>query len=118
LYARGARAIRAVDIKPLESWHRRFEGVDNRRLDLRRREHCIEATDGIGDVYHLAAEMGGMGFIESNKAAGMLNVLIDAHMPPAAQECGARRLFFSSTACVSNADKQRGYDVTPLREDD
>ena len=62
--------------------------------------------------------MGGMGFIEDNKAACMLNVLIDAHMLAAAQECGARRFFYASTACVYNADKQRGYDVTPLREDD
>jgi GDP-D-mannose 3',5'-epimerase len=118
LRARGGRAIRAVDVKPLQSWYRRFEDVDSRRLDLRHREQCLEAVDGIGDVYHLAADMGGMGFIEGNKAACMLNILIDAHTLAAAQERGARRFFYSSTACVYNADKQRGYDVTPLREDD
>jgi nucleoside-diphosphate-sugar epimerase len=118
LRARGARGIRAVDIKPPESWYRRFDDVDNRWLDLRRREPCLEAVDGIGDVYHLAADMGGMGFIEGNKAACMLNVLIDTHMLAAAQELGASRFFYSSSACVYNADKQGGYEVTPLREED
>ena len=118
LRARGARAIRAVDVKPLQSWYQRFEDVDSRRLDLRRREQCLEAVDGIGDVYHLASDMGGMGFIEGNKTACMLNILIDAHLLAATQERGARRFFYSSTACVYNADKQRGYDCTPLREDD
>jgi nucleoside-diphosphate-sugar epimerase len=118
LRARGVRGIRAVDIKPLESWYQRFEDIDNHRLDLRRREQCLEAADGIGDVYHLASDMGGMGFIEGNKTACMLNIVIDAHMLAAARERGARRFFYASTACVYSADKQRGYDVTPLREDD
>jgi GDP-D-mannose 3', 5'-epimerase len=118
LRARGASRIRAVDIKPLASWYQRFADVDNRRLDLQRREDCVAAAAGIRDVYHLASDMGGMGFIEGNKTACMLNVLIDAHMLEAAQAAGARRVFYASTACVYNADKQRGYAVTPLREDD
>ncbi len=118
LRGRGAGRVRAVDIKPLESWYQRFDGVDSRCLDLQRREDCVAAADGIRDVYHLASDMGGMGFIEGNKTACMLNVLIDAHMLAAAQAAGARRFFYASTACVYNADKQRGYAVTPLREDD
>ncbi len=110
--------IRAVDLKPPESWYRRFDDVDNRQLDLRRREDCLEACAGVRDVYQLACDMGGMGFIENNKALCMLSVLINTHMLQAAQQHGAGRFFFASSACVYNADKQRGYDVTPLREVD
>ncbi len=113
----GAR-IRAVDLKPLDSWYQRFDDVDNRQLDLRRREACIEACAGIQDIYQLACDMGGMGFIENNKALCMLSVLINTHMLEAARDSGAQRFFFSSSACVYNADKQRGSEVTPLREAD
>jgi len=78
----------------------------------------MEATEGIVDVYQLAADMGGMGFIENNKTACMLNVLINTHMLGAAQENGAHRFFYASSACVYTANKQRGYDVKPLREED
>ncbi len=118
LRARGAGRIRAVDVKPPESWYTRFDDVDNRRLDLRLREQCRDAIEGVADVYHLASDMGGMGFIESHKTDCMLNVLIDAHMLAAAREHGARRFFYASSACVYRADRQRGYEVTPLREDD
>jgi GDP-D-mannose 3',5'-epimerase len=118
LHRREMGRIRAVDIKPFDSWYQRFDDVDNRQLDLRRREACIEAMEGAGDVYQLACDMGGMGFIENNKALCMLSVLINTHALEAARECGAQRFFYSSSACVYNADKQRGYDVTPLREED
>jgi len=111
-------AIRAVDLKPPESWYQRFADVDNRQLDLRLRPHCTEAAEGVEAIYQLAADMGGMGYIENHKAACMLNVLINTHMLVAAQERGARRFFYASSACVYNADKQRGGEVTPLREDD
>src|SRR5262245_15008054 len=111
-------AIRAVDLKPPESWYQRFEDVDNRQLDLRLRHHCNEAADGVETVYQLAADMGGMGFIANNKASCMLSVLPDTHMLVAAREGGARRLFYASSACVYNVDKQRSCDGTPLREDD
>jgi len=110
--------IRAVDIKPESSWYQRFDDVENLQLDLRRREACLEATVGIDDIYQLACDMGGMGFIENNKALCMLSVLINTHMLEAAREEGARRYFYASSACVYNTDKQRGHDLTMLREAD
>src|SRR5258708_5409426 len=80
LVARGYKRIRAVDIKPLDEWYQRFEDVDNLSLDLNLKENCEEATQGVGDIYNLAANMGGMGFIEHNKALCMLSVLINTHM--------------------------------------
>lgn len=118
LRRRGVASIRAVDIKPVDQWYRSFDDVDNRRLDLRRREACLEAAAGIDEVYQLACDMGGMGYIENNKALCMLSVLINTHMLEAAKEQGVQRFFYSSSACVYNADKQRGYEVTPLREED
>jgi len=118
LRGRAPGGIRAVDIKPFESWYRRFDDVDNRQRDLRLRDACLEVTESVDQVYQLAADMGGMGFIENNKAACMLSVLINTHMLEAARACGTRRFFYASSACVYNADKQRGYHVTPLREQD
>lgn len=115
---RNGAKVRAVDLKPLDAWYQRFDDVDNRQLDLRRREACTEACDGITRVYQFACDMGGMGFIENNKALCMLSVLINTHMLEAAHAAGVERFFFSSSACVYNADKQRGSDVTPLREAD
>lgn len=85
-------AIRAVDCKPPESWYQRFADVDNRQLDLRLLPHCREAAEGVEVIYQFAADMGGMGFIQNNKAACMLNVLINTHMPVVAEE-HARRFF-------------------------
>ena len=118
LRRRGAGRIRAVDIKPFDSWYQRFDDVDNRQLDLRLREPCMEVCQGVRDVYQMACDMGGMGFIENNKALCMLSVLINTHMLEAANEAGSERFFYASSACVYNAEKQRGYEVTPLKEDD
>jgi nucleoside-diphosphate-sugar epimerase len=118
LHRGGAGRIRAIDIKPADAWYQRFGDVDNRQLDLRRREHCLEACAGASDVYQLACDMGGMGFIENNKALCMLSVLINTHMLEAARAHGVRRFFYASSACVYNIEKQRGYEVTPLREKD
>jgi nucleoside-diphosphate-sugar epimerase len=74
--------------------------------------------DGADEVYQLAADMGGMGFIENNKALCMLSVLINTHMLMAAREASAKRFFYSSSACVYNADKQRDANVVPLKEED
>jgi nucleoside-diphosphate-sugar epimerase len=76
------------------------------------------ACRGASQVYNLAADMGGMGFIENNKALCMLSVLINTHLLMAARNAGADRYFYASSACVYNADKQRDYDVTALREED
>ncbi|MFH0350841.1 MAG: NAD-dependent epimerase/dehydratase family protein [Chromatiales bacterium] len=110
--------VRAVDSKPANQWCQRFDDVDNLVLDLQLRETCMTATRGISDVYQLAADMGGMGFIENNKAACMLSVLINTNMLIAAKELGAKRYFYASSACVYNADKQRDSKVVPLREAD
>ncbi len=110
--------IRAVDIKPLGEWFQRAPGVECRQLDLQRLDACREATRGASVVYNLAADMGGMGFIEHNKALCMLSVLINTHLLVAARDEGVERYFYSSSACVYNADKQRSPDVIPLKESD
>jgi len=118
LRRRGCRRIRAVDIKPPDRWYQRFDGVENLSLDLELRENCLRAARGARVVYNLAANMGGMGFIENNKALCMLSVLINTHMLMAARECGAERYFFSSSACVYNAEKQKDPAVVSLKESD
>jgi GDP-D-mannose 3',5'-epimerase len=117
LLDRGA-AVRAVDCKPLAEWFQLHEDADNRTLDLARREACLEAAAGIADIYNLAADMGGMGFIEGNKALCMLSVLINTHMLMAAETTGVQRFFYSSSACVYTAAKQTSPDVIALREED
>jgi GDP-D-mannose 3', 5'-epimerase len=110
--------IRSVDIKPMDQWYQVFDGVENVVADLKDLENCRAACDGASDVYNLAADMGGMGFIENNKALCMLSVLINTHLLLAAEDAKVNRFFFSSSACVYNADKQRDAKVTPLREAD
>ncbi|OFW03210.1 MAG: NAD-dependent dehydratase [Acidobacteria bacterium RIFCSPLOWO2_02_FULL_68_18] len=118
LRRRGHRRIRAVDIKPLDEWFQVLPEADNRILDLRGREACREAARGARQVYNLAADMGGMGFIETHKVECMLSVLINTHMLMAAHEAGVERYFYSSSACVYAAEKQTMTDVTPLKEAD
>jgi GDP-D-mannose 3',5'-epimerase len=110
--------VRAVDKKPADEWFQRFEEAENLELDLSRREHCFTAMEGVGEVYNLAADMGGMGFIEVNKALCMLSVLINTHLLEAAREEDVGRFFFSSSACVYAEGKQREAEVQPLREED
>jgi GDP-D-mannose 3', 5'-epimerase len=110
LRQQGCTNVRAVDIKPLSQWYRRFEDVENLVLDLNEREACEMAACGTADVYNLACNMGGMGFIESNKALCMLSVLINTHMLMAAQKYGVERFFYSSSACVYNGDLQHTAD--------
>jgi nucleoside-diphosphate-sugar epimerase len=118
LRRRGHRAIRAVDYKPLDDWYQTFEDVENRILDLRERAACDEATRGTKYVFNLAADMGGMGFIELHKAECMISVLINTHMLMAAKDAGVERFFYSSSACVYAAEKQTSAAVQPLREGD
>ena len=110
--------VRAVDVKPLGQWHQLLPEADNRQFDLRHRDACGIAVHGCDTVYNLAADMGGMGFIENNKAACMLSVLINTHLLQAAVEAGVERYFYASSACVYAAGKQRSPQVTALREDD
>jgi GDP-D-mannose 3',5'-epimerase len=110
--------VRAVDVKPLSEWYQTSDGVENSVADLKLKEACVSVCCGADVVYQLAADMGGMGFIEHNKALCMLSVLTNTHMLQAALEAGVQRFFYSSSACVYNADKQRSANVTPLKEED
>src|ERR1700685_811025 len=98
LRRRGCPSIRAVDIKPSHQWYHRFEDVENLSLDLNLKENCEIAVRGAAEVYNLAANMGGMGFIEQNKALCMLSVLLTTHMLQAAKDHGCQKFFFSSSA--------------------
>ncbi len=118
LRAKGFANVRAVDIKPQEEWYQVDESAENLVLDLRDLGACRQAVDGAYYVFNLAADMGGMGFIESHKADCMLSVLINTHLLMASRQVGVERYFYSSSACVYNADKQRDADVTALREAD
>ena len=118
LRARGFHSIRAVDIKPLADWYQRFDNVENLSLDLNRRENCDIAAAGAHTIYNLAANMGGMGFIENHKALCMLSVLINTHMLQAAVLQKVPRFFYSSSACVYNGDKQQTFEAPSLKEED
>jgi len=118
LRQQGYSRIRAVDIKPIEEWYQCFDEADNVVADLKERDACRAAVEGATKVYNLAADMGGMGFIENNKALCMLSVLINTHLLLSARHAGVERYFYASSACVYNADKQRSPDVIPLKEAD
>ncbi len=114
----GHKNVRSVDIKPLDQWYQVFDDVENVQADLKLKEACEAACDGANRVYNLAADMGGMGFIENNKALCMLSVLINTHLLQAANDAGVDKFFYASSACVYNADKQKCEDVVPLKEED
>ncbi len=109
---RASTRIRAVDVKPLDEWYQITDGVENLRLDLRDKAACFEAAAGAQYIFNLAADMGGIGFIEGNKALCMLSSLISTHVLMAAHECDVERVFYSSSACVYAADKQTSADIT------
>jgi nucleoside-diphosphate-sugar epimerase len=110
--------VRAVDRKPQWQWYQRFADVENLTLDLQEKHACIDATNGCDWVYNLAADMGGMGFIELNKGLCMLSVLINTHLLMAARQTGATRLFYASSACVYAGYKQKRADNPGLKEED
>ncbi|MET9675624.1 NAD-dependent epimerase/dehydratase family protein [Streptomyces sp. NPDC006482] len=112
-------SVRAVDSKPLHEWYQVHDDAENVEGDVSLLDTCTDVLEGgAREVYHLAADMGGMGFIENNKAACMLSVLSNTHMLLAAREAGVGRYFYSSSACVYAAHKQTDTDVLPLREED
>ena len=117
LLAQG-KTVRGVDIKPLDEWCQLHPDVESWSGDVSLLEEARKATAGAGTVYNLAADMGGMGFIENNKAACMMSVLTSTHVLQAAKEAGAERYFYSSSACVYAAEHQTSPDVTPLKEED
>jgi nucleoside-diphosphate-sugar epimerase len=118
LIQQGHSDIRVIDCKPLGEWHQVFPEAENIRADLRELDACRTAVRDVRFVFNLAADMGGMGFIETHKADCMLSVLINTHLLLAAREAGVERLFYSSSACVYTAEKQTNADVVPLREGD
>jgi len=118
LRRQGYRRIRAVDIKPLEEWFQRFHDVENVALDLSLVQNCRRAVEGAEHVYNLACNMGGMGFIEKNKALCMLSVLVNTHLLQASREHGVKKFFYSSSACVYNALKQTDPNNPGLKEED
>jgi len=118
LLRQGYSDVRSVDIKPFDEWYQRFPEAENLQLDLSEKDACYRALDGAAVVYNLAADMGGMGFIENNKALCMLTVLINTHLCMAAKDNRVQRYFYASSACVYNADKQRDPNVTALKEAD
>jgi nucleoside-diphosphate-sugar epimerase len=119
LLRQGVDHIRAVDGKPIDQWWQVFPEAENWQMDLKRLDSCEEALQGAAEVYNLAADMGGMGFIENHKALCMLSVLINTHLLLACrQNNSVRRYFYSSSACVYAADRQKSPQVTPLREED
>jgi nucleoside-diphosphate-sugar epimerase len=115
---KGYSRIRAIDVKPFDQWYQRFDDVENLSLDLNLLENCETSAKGMDEIYNLAANMGGMGFIENNKALCMLSVLINTHMLQAALNQGCQKFFYSSSACVYNADKQTSFAAPSLKEED
>lgn len=113
--------VRLVDIKPVEAWYQYFADsprASTATLDLRDARACETAVEGATHVLNLAADMGGMGFIEAHKAECMLSVLINTHLLLAARRFGVRRFFFASSACVYNSVLQAVPSVAPLAEED
>jgi nucleoside-diphosphate-sugar epimerase len=114
----GVDVIRAVDIKPLDEWYQTSRDVESLALDLKESDNCLIAATDADVIFQLAADMGGMGFIENNKALCMLSVLTNTHMLMAARDKGVERFFYSSSACVYNAEKQTNPNVVALKESD
>jgi nucleoside-diphosphate-sugar epimerase len=115
---RQGKKVRAVDVKPFSEWFQMFPEAENLELDLRDKESCERAVADVDLVYNLAADMGGMGFIENNKALCMLTVLINTHLLMAAKDASTKRFFYASSACAYAADKQTDPNVTALKEED
>ncbi len=110
--------VRAVDIKPFEKWYQIFDNVENYQLDMSLKENCLKMTRDISGVFNMACNMGGMGFIENNKAECMLSVLVNTHMLMACKENKVKKYFFSSSACAYNKDLQDKPEILGLNESD
>jgi nucleoside-diphosphate-sugar epimerase len=107
-----------ADIKPLEFWFQIFDKNKNFCLDLKEYENCLKVTKGVDYIFNMACNMGGMGFIENNKAECMLSVLINTNLLRASLVNKIKKYFFSSSACVYNAQKQKDNYIPGLREED
>jgi len=114
----GFTRLRAIDKKPLPEWYQRVPGVESLCLDLSDQENCVRACEGAMEVYNLAADMGGMGFIERFRIECLRSVLINTHLIEAAYRAGTERYFYSSSACAYNTDLQKDPNVRALKESD
>jgi nucleoside-diphosphate-sugar epimerase len=117
-YERGHRRLRVVDKKPIEEWYQRVPDAENIQLDCSSEDACARICAGAVEVYNLAADMGGMGFIERFRVECLRSVLINTHMIEAAWRAGAQRYFFSSSACAYNTVLQQNSNVRALKESD
>ena len=117
-HEQGFTRIRAIDKKPLSYWYQRVPGVESLSLDVSEKDNAIRAVEGAVEVYNLAADMGGMGFIERFRIECLRSILINTHMIEAAYKAGARRYFFSSSACAYNVTLQQDPHVRALKESD
>ncbi|MGB6220427.1 NAD-dependent epimerase/dehydratase family protein [Haloferula sp.] len=107
-----------ADVKPQKQWYQLHDAAENHVLNLEEKDACYKAVEGCDLVFNLACNMGGMGFIENNKALCMISVLINTHMLMAARDLGVKKYLYSSSACVYNGDKQTDASVTALKESD
>ena len=107
-----------ADIKPVEYWFQPQENNKNYSLDLKEYDNCLKVTEGVDYIYNMACNMGGMGFIENNKAECMLSVLINTNLLRACLQNRVKKYFFSSSACVYNASKQEKTFIDGLKEED
>ncbi len=107
-----------ADIKPIEYWFQNFDKAKNFSLDLKDYDNTLKVSDGVDYIFNFACNMGGMGFIENNKAECMLSVLINANLLRAAKENKSKKYFFSSSACVYNGSKQNQTFIDGLKETD
>ncbi|HAK46415.1 MAG TPA: NAD-dependent dehydratase [Spirochaeta sp.] len=115
---KGFTNLRAVDKKPLYEWYQVVEGAESLCLDVSEYQNCVRAVENAKEVYNLAADMGGMGFIEKNRVECLRSILINTNMIEAAYNAGVDRYFFSSSACAYNTDLQKTPDVIALKEAD
>jgi nucleoside-diphosphate-sugar epimerase len=117
LIERGHQVV-VADIKPLDKWYQLHPGAENLVMDLEEKANCYKAAEGCDEVYNLACNMGGMGFITKNKALCMLSVLLSTHLLMAAKDQGAKAYFYSSSACAYPDYRQEDTDVVALKESD
>lgn len=114
----GNNDIRSVDIKPISEWYQKFDNIENLELDLEDKNNCEKAVEGCDYVFNLACNMGGMGFIENNKALCMLSVLVNTHLLIACKKFNVKKYFFSSSACAYNTSLQKNTSIKGLKETD
>jgi nucleoside-diphosphate-sugar epimerase len=115
---KGFTRIRAVDKKPLPLWYQRTPGVECWCMDLSDEANCKAAVKDAAEVYNLAADMGGMGFIERFRIECLRSILINTHLIEAAYRAGCERYFFSSSACAYNTELQKDPNCRALKESD